>query len=46
MEDIEKVAKAIEDGKAKKILVLCGAGVSTGTIVALSVSFVCAVRAV
>lgn len=32
MEDLEKVAKAIEDGKAKNILVLCGAGVSTGTI--------------
>jgi len=30
MEDLEKVAKAIEDGKAKNIIVLCGAGVSTG----------------
>lgn len=44
MEDIEKVAKAIEDGKAKNILVLCGAGVSTGTycsIVGFAPSTVC-----
>ena len=30
MDEIEKLARVIEDGKAKNIIVLCGAGVSTG----------------
>mmetsp|Transcript_26885 Transcript_26885/g.63156 ORF Transcript_26885/g.63156 Transcript_26885/m.63156 type:complete len:318 (-) Transcript_26885:244-1197(-) len=30
MKELEQLAKLIEDGRAKKILVLCGAGVSTG----------------
>jgi NAD-dependent SIR2 family protein deacetylase len=32
MEELEQLAKLIEGGKSKRILVLCGAGVSTGTI--------------
>ena len=32
MEELEQLAKLIETGKAKRILVLCGAGVSTGMI--------------
>ena len=34
MDEIEKLARVIEDGKAKKIIVLCGAGVSTGKFLA------------
>ena len=30
MGELEDLAKVIENGKAKRILVLCGAGVSTG----------------
>ena len=32
MEELEQLAKLIEGGKSKRILVLCGAGVSTGTV--------------
>lgn len=34
MDEIEKLARVIEGGKAKKIIVLCGAGVSTGKFLA------------
>ena len=32
MKELDQLAKLIEDGKAKRILVLCGAGVSTGAL--------------